>query len=56
MSSGYITITLKDFLFNAGVVGFIKVLRQEGFNLEDQDIGNTIHVPVSLLENFMKTT
>ncbi|AGC68640.1 CRISPR-associated protein Cas8a1/Cst1 [Thermoclostridium stercorarium subsp. stercorarium DSM 8532] len=52
MSSGYITITLKDFLFNAGVVGFIKVLRQEGFNLEDQDIGNTIHVPVSLLENF----
>lgn len=52
MSNEYITITLKDFLFNAGVVGFIKVLQQEGFDLEEQEVGNTIQVPVSMLENF----
>ncbi len=48
----YITVTLKDFLFNAGICGFIKVLQLEGFDLEEQDIGNTIKVPVSLLDNF----
>ena len=48
----YITITLKDFLFNAGICGFIKVLQLEGFDLEEQETGNTIQVPVSLLKNF----
>jgi len=48
----YIIITLKDFLFNAGICGFIKVLQLEGFDLEEQDIGNTLQVPISLLENF----
>lgn len=52
MACEYITITLKDFLFNAGICGFIKVLQLEGFDLEEQETGNTIQVPVSLLKNF----
>lgn len=52
MTNEFITITLKDFLFNAGVVGFIKVLRYENFNLEEQEHGNTVKIPVSMLENF----
>ena len=50
MACEYITITLKDFLFNAGICGFIKVLQLEGFDLEEQETGNTIQVPVSLQE------
>ena len=52
MALEHVTITLKDFLFNAGICGFVKVLQQEGFDLEEQDKGNAIQVPVSLLENF----
>lgn len=52
MTQEYITITLKDFLFNAGICGFIKVLQTDNYDLEEQDIGNTVQVPVTLLENF----
>lgn len=52
MTGEYVTITLKDFLFNSGICGFVKVLQLEDFDLEEQDAGNTIKVPISLLENF----
>lgn len=50
--NGDITITLKDFLFNAGICGFLRVLQQDHFDMEDLQISNTIKVPISLLENF----
>lgn len=52
MKHGEITITLKDYLFNAGVCGFIKILQRNHYRLDDQDIGNSIQVPVTFLENF----
>ncbi len=50
--NGNITVTLKDFLFNAGICGFLKVLQQDHYDMEDQELSNTIQVPISLLENF----
>jgi CRISPR-associated protein Cst1 len=47
-----INVKLKDFLFNAGICGFLKVLRYDHYDLEDQEIGNSIEVPVSFLDNF----
>lgn len=52
MINGEITITLKDYLFNAGVCGFVKIIQRYQYHLEDQNIGNSIQVPVSFLESF----
>lgn len=52
MINGTITITLKDFLFNAGICGFFRVLQQDHFDIEDLQNSNTLQVPITLLENF----